>query len=39
MVCAAITGMVLRDERRVIPLGTYIPRFGVTFQPWSDSTA
>ncbi len=30
MVCAAITGMVLRDERRVIPLGTYLPHFGVT---------
>ncbi len=30
MVCAAITGMVLRDARRVIPLGTYLPRFGVT---------
>jgi L-lactate dehydrogenase len=30
MVCARVTGMVVRDERTVIPLGTYSPKFGVT---------
>ncbi len=30
MVCARITEMVLRDERAVIPIGSYNPTYGVT---------
>jgi len=30
MVCARLTEMVLRDERAVIPVGCYNPKFGVT---------
>ena len=30
MVCAWLTEMILRDERAVIPIGCYNPRFGVT---------
>jgi L-lactate dehydrogenase len=30
MVCARITDMVLRDERAVIPMGSYNPAYGVT---------
>lgn len=30
MVCARIVEMVLRDERTVIPIGAYNPKYGVT---------
>jgi L-lactate dehydrogenase len=30
MVCAWLTEMILRDERAVIPIGCYNPKFGVT---------
>jgi L-lactate dehydrogenase len=30
MVCARIAEIVLRDERAVIPIGSYSPRYGVT---------
>ena len=30
MVCARITEMVLQDERAVIPIGSYNPKYGVT---------
>jgi L-lactate dehydrogenase len=30
MVCARLTEMMLRDERAVIPIGCYNPKFGVT---------
>jgi L-lactate dehydrogenase len=30
MVCARITEIVLRDERAVIPIGSYRPQYGVT---------
>ena len=30
MVCARITEAVLRDERAVIPIGFYNPKYGVT---------
>ncbi|HLL26517.1 MAG TPA: NAD(P)-binding domain-containing protein [Xanthobacteraceae bacterium] len=31
MVCARIAEIVLRDERAVIPIGVYNPKYGVTF--------
>jgi L-lactate dehydrogenase len=31
MVCARLTEMIVRDERAVIPIGCYNPKFGVTF--------
>jgi L-lactate dehydrogenase len=30
MVCARIAEIVLRDERAVVPIGVYNPKFGVT---------
>jgi L-lactate dehydrogenase len=30
MVSARVTEMILRDERAVIPVGSYIPKYGVT---------
>jgi L-lactate dehydrogenase len=40
IVAARITEMVLRDERAVVPIGSFNKNFGVTLSlPWSDAEA